>query len=125
MNSYIQFASSGERSKLNRRIATSASQLKHAQLSGGTLTCECLNVTKQPWHTATDSIDSTQTLKGSIMLGWIEPRLIHNFGPPITLHRGPAQRHVLSRCFYKLGRTLPAALNEGLPITDAQRDGPV
>jgi hypothetical protein len=116
LNQYIQIASTGERSKLNRRIATSASQLKHAQLSGWTLTCERLNVTKQPWHTATDSIDTTKTLKGLVVLGWIEPRLIHDFGLPITLHRGPAQRLVLSHCFHKLGRTLPATLNEALPI---------
>jgi hypothetical protein len=125
LNRYIQIASSGERSKLNCRITTSASQLKNTQLSGWTLTCKRLNVTKQSWHTATDSIDPTQTLEGSVVLGWIEPRLIHDFGLPITLHRGPAQRHVLSRCFHKLGRTLPAALNEALPIAGAQRDGPI
>ena len=77
--------------KLNRRIATSASQLKHAQLSRWTLTCKGLNMMKQPWHTATDSINPTKTLKGSVILGWIKPRLIHDFGTSITLHRGPAR----------------------------------
>jgi hypothetical protein len=82
-------------------------------------------MTKKPWDTATDSINPTKALKGSVMLDRIEPRLIHDFGTPITLHRSPAQRHVLSRCLHKLGRTLPAALNEALPIAGAQRDGPI
>ena len=99
LNRYTQIAFSDECSKFNRRVTSPASQLKHTQLSRWGLVCKRLNLRKKLWHAATNSISPTQTLEGSVMLCWIKPRLIYNFGPPITVHRGPAQRHVPSLLF--------------------------
>ena len=93
MNRDAHMASSCQRSQLNRRITSSTSQLKHAQLSRWGFTRKRLDVTEQTRHATADGIDPSQPLKSLIMSDRIKTRLIHHLRLPITSHGGQAQEH--------------------------------